>query len=97
MTYDQDRAMSQAEQAYLTEPEGDDHYPSCPAHQDAEPICDCGCLESEHNAAIPFACLLCDREDCAEFDESDQDCGCAEIDTNEAAGRADAKNDEERE
>ena len=91
MSYDrisEDRVMSRAEQAYLTEPEGDDHYEACPCHEDQPQICRCG-VQADGHALIPVP-------DCDGLEVVEPECGCREMERNEAAERADAKNDADR-
>lgn len=90
MTYNHDRAMARAEEAWLTPPEDDDHYHACHCHEDQPDRClDCDTDEGAHDT-VPAS--VCDG-----WQIADRECTCAELEKNEAADRADAANDQERE
>jgi len=65
-----------------------EHYDACPAHEDQPQICKCG-VQADGHALIPVP-------DCDGLEVVEPECGCSEIEKNEAAGRADAKNDAAR-
>ena len=73
---------------------GDYHHASCPANEDADPVCTCGCLMEGHpKDGCAVKRHLCEG---AKLDE-DPDCTCADLDSDDKADAAEARIERDRE
>lgn len=58
------------------------HHKNCPAHEDAERVCDCDDSEDDHG---PDGCKVCadlfdkPEDRCMKYDEVEPDCECEDL------------------
>jgi len=87
--------MPRSYDSWRTEgPPETDHSKACPCHDDADPVCVCGCpMEGHPEEGCSEKNHLCEGP---KLDE-DPDCICADLDSDDKADAADARIERDRE